>query len=161
MASQIKTQRAWSPSALFGAISPSNRRVVVVSRDVPDLRSAVTAAIEDLRAVDPEGAWTYDRIAVEVTNLGTPLSSIYLRQIASGRKASVGAMLLVNLAAVLQKPLLYFTDPVVRAAVRRAIDEPSPENERVAAAIEQFRSMTPQEREAVLEGVAHQDQNDD
>lgn len=145
------------PSRTFAPEPPTNRRVVVVSRDVPDLSGAVAAAIEDLRANDPHGAWSYDRIAVEVTNLGTPLSSIYLRQIASGRKASVGAMLLVNLAQVLQKPLLYFTDPVVRAAVRRAIDDPSAENQRVAEAIERFRSMTPSEQTAVLQRVAGDD----
>ncbi len=126
----------------------------MVSREVPNLHEAVASAIQDLQQDDPEGAWTYDRIAVEVTNLGTPLSSVYLRQIASGRRASVNAMLLVNLARVLEKPLLYFTDPAVRGAVRRAIDDPSEENRRVAEAVEQFRAMTRAEQDEVLQKLS-------
>ncbi|NYJ76530.1 hypothetical protein [Allobranchiibius huperziae] len=131
------------------------RRAIVVSRDIPGLSDALKEATDDLRRAHPEGNWTNDRIAVEVTNLGTPLSSVHFRQLCNGRNAAPTTMLMANLAEVLGKPLLYFTDPAVRQAIRRALDTPSTANDRVVQAVTQFRSMTHQEQEAVIEAITY------
>lgn len=131
------------------------RRAVVVSRDIPGLSAALEEATEDLRAVDPDGNWTNDRIAVEVTNLGTPLSSVHFRQLCKGRNAAPTTMLMANLAEVLGKPLLYFTDPAVRQAIRTALDEPSAQNDRVVDAVVRFRAMTHAEQQAVIDAITH------
>lgn len=138
------------------------RRAIVVSRDIPGLSDALEEATADLRLADPDGNWTNDRIAVEVTNLGTPLSSVHFRQLCKGRNAAPTTMLMANVAEVLRKPLLYFTDPAVRQAIRRALDVPSAQNDRVVDAVLQFRSMTHDEQVAVLDAITHDaDGNDE
>lgn len=119
----------------------------MASRAIPGLSGALTTAIADLQATDPAGHWNFDRIAVEVTALGTPLSSVYVRQLASGRDVAVSAMVMLNLATVLRKPLLYFLDPAAREAVDSAGREDAAT---VASILDQFRGLSPDQQEALL-----------
>lgn len=143
--------RGLAPHVVLGR----RRRAIVVSRDIPGLSAALEEATDDLRKTDPDGNWTNDRIAVEVTNLGTPLSSVHFRQLCKGRNAAPTTMLMANLAEVLGKPLLYFTDPAVRQAIRKALDVPSAQNDRVVEAVLSFRSMTHEEQQAVIDAITH------
>lgn len=136
------------------------RRVAVASRDIPGLSDALKWAIQTLR--NPFGQkWTVDEVAVEVSRLGTPLSSTYLRQLIGGRDAAVSAMVITNISEVLGLPTSFFLDPVVQSNVRKALDSEAAASSQVAEAVRIVRNLTHSQQQELLEAISHEADRDD
>lgn len=131
------------------------RRVAVASRDIPGLSAALKWAVQTVR--NPYGQkWTADEVAVEVSRLGTPLSSTYLRQLIAGRDAAVSAMVITNISEVLGLPSNFFLDPVVQANVRKALDSETAASQQVAEAVQLVRNLTHAQQQELLEAISHE-----
>lgn len=127
----------------------------MASRDIPGLSDALKWAVQTLK--NPYGQrWTVDEIAVEVSRLGTPLSSTYLRQLIGGRDAAVSAMVIANISEVLGLPTSFFLDPVVQSNVRKSLDSDSAASSQIAEALRMVRNLTHAQQEELLEAISHE-----
>lgn len=127
----------------------------MASRDIPGLSDALKWAVQTLR--NPYGQkWTVDEIAVEVSRLGTPLSSTYLRQLIGGRDAAVSAMVIANISEVLGLPTSFFLDPVVQSNVRKSLDSEAAASSQLAEAVRMVRNLTHAQQEELLEAISHE-----
>ncbi|MDQ2852815.1 MAG: hypothetical protein M3Y49_19170 [Actinomycetota bacterium] len=148
-----------SATMLVLSAHTSRRRVAVASRDIPGLSDALKWAVQTLR--NPFGQrWTVDEIAVEVSRLGTPLSSTYLRQLIGGRDAAVSAMVITNISEVLGLPSSFFLDPVVQSNVRKALDSEATASRQVAEAVRVVRNLTHAQQRELLEAISHEADRD-